>query len=324
MNNLRNLSSLKNILILCLLIIVVPIFFHSGYLLSIFIFIGIHAVIVFGLLLLVGYTGQVSLGHAAFFAIGSYTSAILSTTYKISPWISIIISVILIMVVALIIGFATLKIKGHYLALATLAFGLLVYRLILELQSVTGGAIGLRDIPRLPWGDSVIKSDLTYYFLVWAIVVVVFIFINNITKSPVGLFMKGIDTDETAISVMGINVFYLKLKIFLFSTAMAGLAGALYAHYVTFISPDVFTIDRSILLLMMVVVGGSRYPWGGLIGAVLLTFLPEYLRAYSDLSIGLYGLVMMLIVLYLPGGIASISTIIPGLPRKVKAKNADL
>ncbi len=314
-------ANLKNIILLCALILIIPFFVQSGYFLSILIFVAIHAIIVLGLVLLIGYTGQVSMGHAGFFAVGAYTSAILSTTYGLSPWISMIVAVIFSMLMALIVGFATLRIKGHYLALATLAFGLIVYRLIFSLEKITGGTSGIRDIPHLSLGNKIMRSDLQYYFVVWVFVLVIFIIINNITRSPFGLFMRGVHTDEVAVSVVGINVFVLKLKILLFSAAMAGIAGSLYAHYVTYISPDVFTIDRSILLLMMVIIGGSQYPWGGLIGSVLLILLPEFLRAYKDLAIGAYGIIAVLILLYLPGGIASITTLIRGLKWKTKGTN---
>lgn len=318
MGKLKINGNLMNVLLLCVLIIIVPFFITKGYVLSIMVFVGIHAIVVLGLVLLQGYTGQISLGHSGFFAIGAYASAILATSLKLSPWLTIIVGIILSMAVSIIIGFATLRIKGDYLALATLAFGLLVYRMIIEMGDLTGGYGGLRDVPHLSIGPIELKTDLAYYALVWVCVVIIFIFVNHITKSPFGLFTRGIQKDEVAVSVLGINVFKLKLKVLLFSAASAGFAGALYTHYVTFISPDVFLIDRSILFLMMVIVGGSQYPWGGIIGAVFLTFVPEYLKAYQDISIGLYGLVMMLIILYFPGGIASIFTKIPGLLGKVK------
>ena len=311
-------GNLLNLLVLCALIIIVPFFITKGYVMSIMIFVGIYAIVVLGLVLLQGYTGQISLGHAGFFAIGSYASAILSTTFGLPPILTIIVGILLSMAVSVIIGFATLRIKGDYLALATLAFGLLVYRLIVEFSELTGGYGGFRDVPRLSLGSLVVKKDIQYYAVVWFFVVIVFLFVNNITKSPYGLFTKGVQKDEVAVSVLGINVFKLKLKVLLFSAGLTGFAGALYTHYVGFISPDVFVVDRSILFLMMVIVGGSQFSWGGIIGAVFLTFIPEYLKAYQDISIGLYGLVMMLIILYFPGGIASISTMLPGLLGKVK------
>lgn len=318
MSKLKLKGNLANILVLCALIIIAPFFIKKGYVMSIMVFVGIQAIVVLGLVLLQGYTGQISLGHAGFFAIGAYASAVLATSLGLPPLLTIVVGILLAMAAAVIIGFATLRIKGDYLALATLAFGLLVYRLIIEMDDLTGGYGGLRDIPRLSLGPIEIKKDLAYYGVVWFFVVIVFIFVNNISKSPYGLFTKGVQKDEVAISVLGINVFKLKMKVLLFSAGVTGFAGALYTHYVGFISPDVFVVDRSILFLMMVIVGGSQFSWGGIIGAVFLTFIPEYLKAYQDISIGLYGLVMMLIILYLPGGIASISTKLPGLLGKVK------
>jgi len=318
MRKLSLKSNLTSVLILCALIAIAPFFITKGYIMSIMVFVGIHAIVVLGLVLLQGYTGQISLGHSAFFAIGAYVSAILATSLHLPPVLTIIVGTVLSMLFSIVIGFATLRIKGDYLALATLAFGLLVYRLIVEFSELTGGYGGYRDIPKLPIGFLPFKKDVAYYSVVWLFVVIVFVFVNHITKSPYGLFMRGVQKDEVAVSVLGINVFKLKMKVLLFSAAVTGFAGALYTHYVTFISPEVFLIDRSILFLMMVIVGGSQYSWGGIIGAVFLTFIPEYLKTYQDISIGMYGLVMMLVILYFPGGIASISTKLPGLIGKIR------
>ena len=172
-------GNLLSILVLCVLIIIVPFFITKGYVMSIMIFVGIYAIVVLGLVLLQGYTGQISLGHAGFFAIGSYASAILSTTFGLPPVLTIIVGILLSMAVSVIIGFATLRIKGDYLALATLAFGLLVYRLIVEFSELTGGYGGFRDIPRLSLGSLVIKKDIQYYAVVWFFVVIVFLFVDR-------------------------------------------------------------------------------------------------------------------------------------------------
>lgn len=320
MGKITKNSVFKQMLLLAVLIAVTPLLIKTGYVLSIMVFVGINAIVVLGMVVLMGYTGQVSLGHSAFMAIGAYTSAILTTSLGISPWLSMVAAVIMTMAISLLIGFATLRVKGYYLALATMAFGLLVYRVLLELNNLTGGTSGIRDIPGLTLGSMAVNTDLEYYFLVWTAVLIVFFFTVNITKSPYGLFMIGVELDEVAVSVLGINVFGVKMKALLFSAGTAGFGGALYSHYVKFISPEVFVMDRAILFLMMIIVGGSRYPWGGIIGALLLTFIPEYLRAYRDISIGIYGLIMILIILYLPGGIASISKVVPNLLNELKAK----
>lgn len=318
MGKLKLKSNLTSVLILCALIIMAPFFITKGYIMSIMVFVGIHAIVVLGLVLLQGYTGQISIGHAGFFAIGAYASAIVSTSLGLPPILTIIVGMVLSMLFAIVLGFATLKIKGDYLALATIAFGLLVYRLIVEFSHITGGYGGYRNIPNVKIGSLIVKGDIANYAFIWFFVVVIFIVVNHITKSPYGLFMRGVQKDEVAVSVLGINVFKLKLKVLLFSAAVTGFAGALYTHYVKFISPDLFVTDRSILFLMMVIVGGAQYPWGAIIGAVFLTFIPEYLKEYQDISIGMYGLVMMLVILYFPGGIASISTKLSSLIGKVK------
>ncbi|MBS4025662.1 MAG: branched-chain amino acid ABC transporter permease [Clostridia bacterium] len=298
-----NNRNIKDLMFLIFIITVIP-FVLPGYYLNIFVFIGLNSLMALGLLILIGYTGQISLGHAGFYAIGAYASAILSTAYNISPWFSIVLAVLITAVVGLIVGIPALRLSGYYLALATLAFGLIIFRVILELYQLTGGAIGLRNIPRLTLGDFVFKSDLSYYILVWVVVIIVFTFLLKVMRSPYGAMMKGVHADETVSSVSGINVKVLKLKVFVFSTALAGLAGALYSHYITYVGPDSFTVEVSILILLMVIIGGSQHPWGGIVGAVILTIMPEYLRAYRDIAIGTYGLILMLLILYMPNGIA--------------------
>lgn len=318
MKKLSLKSNLTSVALLCALVIIAPFFITKGYIMSIMIFVGIHAIVVLGLTLLFGYTGQISIGHAGFFAIGAYASAVFSATLGLPPILTIIIGTVLSMLVSIILGFATLRIHGDYLALATIAFGLLVYRLIVEFSDLTGGLGGFINIPKVQLGPLTVSGDIANYAFIWFFVVVIFAVVNHITKSPYGLFMRGVQKDEVAVSVLGINVFKLKMKILLFSAAVTGFAGALYTHYVGFISPDLFITDRSILFLMMIIVGGARYPWGAIIGAVFLTFVPEYLKEYQDISIGAYGLVMMLVILYFPGGIASIPSKLPVFNRKVK------
>jgi branched-chain amino acid transport system permease protein len=294
---------MKDLLLLTFIITLIP-FVIPGYYLNIFVFIGLNALMALGLLILIGFTGQVSLGHAGFYAIGAYASAILSTTYNISPWLTILLAVLITAAVGFVVGIPALRLSGYYLALATLAFGLIVFRLILELYQLTGGAIGLRNIPRLALGEFIFKSDLSYYILVWIVVIIVFAFLLNVMRSPYGAMMKGVHADEVVASVAGINIKALKLKVFVFSTALAGLAGALYSHYITYVGPDSFTVEVSILVLLMVIIGGSQHPWGGIVGAVILTIMPEYLRAYRDIAIGTYGLILALMILYMPHGVA--------------------
>lgn len=265
---------------------------------------GLYVLLTSGLLLLTGYAGQVSLGHAGFYACGAYISAILTTRLDLSPWLGLVGAALLTAGLAWLIGRPTLRLRGYYLGMGTIAFGVVVEILLLELPELTGGVVGLRGIPRLSIGPYVLRSDGDFFLLVWGVALLVIAFTLGLLRSYIGRLLRAIDANETAAACMGLSVADLKLRIFVWSAALAGLAGGLYAHYMTYISPTVFTVELSVLLIMMVFVGGKEHPWGGVLGAVLLTLLSEKLREMGDINVGVFGLLLFLLVLYMPNGIA--------------------
>jgi branched-chain amino acid transport system permease protein len=189
--------------------------------------------------------------------------------------------------------------------MATLAFGIIFSKLVIELKELTGGPVGIGEIPPFSIGDLILHAEKAYFILIWSIVFIVYQFCKNIEASHIGRMLKGIHTDEDVVSCLGVNVRRMKMIVFVFSAVLASLAGSLYAHYMKYISPEVFSVDHSVFLVMMVFLGGTRYVWGALLGALLLNFLPEVLRAYKDYSIGLYGLALVLIVMLMPEGLSA-------------------
>jgi len=284
-------------------IVVLPLVIGNPYYLGIFIFWGIYSLITIGLSLLIGYTGQISLGHAAFFGIGAYTSGILSTRFGLSPWIGMIAAIFLAAGLAFVIGAPALKLKGHYLAMATLAFGEIIYIVFNQWISLTGGPSGFGGIPAFSIGNFSLESDFSYYYFVWGIVLFVFLASINLIHSRVGRALRSIHGSEVAARCMGVNTSDYKLKIFVFSGALGGLAGSLYVHFVTFVSPGTFSVMFSIVLLTMVAVGGMANIWGAITGTAILTILPEYLRAFQDYDILIYGAVLLGIMIFLPEGL---------------------
>ena len=281
----------------------VGILVDNAYYLQVMIFIGVNTLLALSLNMLMGYAGQISLGHAAFFGIGAYTTAVLSTTYNISPWLSLPAAIFAAIAIAYIVGIPTLRLTGYYLAMGTLGFGIIVNIVFREWYSVTGGASGFVGIPPLSVGNFVFDTDRSYFFLVWGVVVFFFIICRRIIDSRVGRALRAIHDGEHAAAAMGVNIAKMKLRIFVLSAAMASLAGFLYAHQVYFISPGTFDFLASIRLVTMVVIGGMASIWGSLLGASLLTLLPEWLHAFADYEMMVYGLVLMLVMIFLPQGL---------------------
>jgi len=281
-----------------------PLFLKDPYFLEILIFIGIYSLITMGLNLLMGYAGQISLGHAAFYAIGAYTVGLLTTRFQLPFFAAAGAALLLTAVVAYLIGVPSLKLKGHYLAMATLAFGEIVYICLNATVDITGGPSGIAGIPQLQIGGFVFNTETRYFYLVWSITLLFFIFTRNMIDSRTGRALRSIHGSETAASAMGINVSAMKIRVFVISALYASLAGILYAHYITFISPHMSDLTFSIRLVTMVVVGGMGYLWGGILGTALLLLLPQFLSVFEDYDMLCYGLILLVMVMFLPGGLA--------------------
>lgn len=276
---------------------------ENTYYLQIMTFIGINTLLGLGLNMLMGYTGQVSLGHAAFYGIGAYTTAILSGTYGVNPWLALVCAVAAAVLIAFIVGLPTLRLSGYYLAMGTLGFGMIVNIVIREWAGVTGGASGFVGIPVLEAGSLVFMAGAGYYFLVWAIVFVAMIICRRLLASRTGRALRAIHDGEKAAVAIGINTHFLKLEIFMFSAALGAVAGFLYAHFVLFISPESFGFMFSIKIVTMVVIGGMASVWGALLGAAVLTLLPEVLHGFAEYEMIIFGLILMVVMIFMPQGL---------------------
>ena len=246
---------------------ILPLILRSDYYLSVLVVIGLYTILVLGLNLLMGYAGQISLGHAAFFGLGAYTSGVLTATYGVHPVLAALLGLILVGCVAFVVGIPSLKLRGQYLAMATLGFGIIVYILFKEMGWLTGGPSGLRDIPRFSVLGFTFDSDLKNYYLVWGTTVFVLIVSNNIVHSRVGRALRALHTSEVAAAALGIDIQGYKLAVFIVSALFASIAGSLFAHVMNFISPSSFGFHFSIVLVTMVVVGGMASIWGSIFGS---------------------------------------------------------
>ncbi len=282
-----------------------PFFLKGNYLLNVLIFVGINTMLAVGLNLLLGYAGQISLGHAAFFGMGAYISGIITSRFGVDPFLIMILAALLAGLLAFAIGFPILKLKGHYLAMATLGFGIIMYIIFNETVDWTGGPSGLSGIPNLKVGSVVFDNDWNNYYLVWIFTLAVMLFSINLTRSRIGRALRAIHDSEVAARVMGVNARVLKVQIFTVSAVFSAIAGSLYAHVMTFISPASFGFNFSVELLTMIVIGGLGSIYGSFLGAAILTMLPEFLRVFQDFDIIVYGLMLILMTMFMPGGLVS-------------------
>ena len=236
--------------------------------------------------------GLLTVANAAFMGIGAYAAALLTLRSEVPFVIAVTVGALMPTLVALLIGRPTLRLAGVYLAMATLAFGEVVRILILNAEDLTGGALGLNGIPQLTHG----------FHVALALGVALYVTLR-LAHSRVGRTMSAICQDETATELMGLNVRAYKLFAFVGGAALAGLAGALNAHFTFFISPNEYGFERGVEILAMGVLGGTASPWGAVIGGVLITLLPELLRGLGHYRPLINGLILILIILYSPRGI---------------------
>jgi branched-chain amino acid transport system permease protein len=284
---------------------------RNPYYIGILTFFGINAIITIGLSLLMGYAGQISLGQAAFFGIGAYTTGILTTRFGMPIAFSLLFSILFTVSIAFIVGIPTLRLRGHYLAMATLGLGEIVHIVFNELLTLTGGPSGFGNIPLIKIFGIELDNDTKYFIFVWLIAAFVLFLSLNIINSRIGRALKAIHKEEKTAATLGVNTAMLKLYIFVISAGFASLAGFLYAHYITFLSPGTFSLGFSILLVTMVAVGGMEHIWGAIIGTAVLTILPEYLRFFKDFDILIYGVILMSIMLLRPEGLYGIKIRLP-------------
>jgi len=288
--------------IFALLIILIPLLIKNKYYFIVMNVVGLNTIVVVGLNLLIGFAGQISLGHAAFYGMGAYLSAILTTTYHFPPWPAMVIAMLATGGVAYFVGYPSLKLRGHYLVMATLGFSIIINILMVELDTITGGPSGFPGIPNLSIGKLIFDNDKRNFYLIWTLTFFSILVSLNLVNSRVGRALKAIHGSEVAANTLGVDTDKYKTKIFVLSAVFASLAGSLYAHYVTFISPRSFDFYYSIQVVTMVIVGGMGSLWGAFFGAALLTLLSEVLHVAEKYNIVVYGSLLTLVLVFLPEG----------------------
>ncbi len=295
----------KKDLLYLLLILLAPLVWSDSHFHHLMVLAGIYAILALGLSLFMGYAGQISLGHAAFFGIGAYTTAILSTRYSVPTFLAFWFSALSAAIVAYFIGKPILKLKGYFLALATLGFGEIFLVIVRESTNVTGGVIGIFDIPWFSIMGFSFDTYLKQYYLAWGALIGLFIFSKNLVRSKVGRTLLAVATSEDAASSVGINVPRVKLEIFILGAAYAGMAGSLFSCIMSTANPEAFSLGFTVLIVMMVILGGMGNLYGPVAGAILLTWLMDLLSQYQEYSLPIYGVILILLLIFFPDGIGA-------------------
>ena len=290
------------VLVLAVLIGALPLWLPNNFYYDVAIQISINAIIAVGLNLLIGYAGQVSLGHAGFLGLGAYSSAILTANYGWSPLLALFAGAALVGVLALVVARPILRLRGHYLAMATLGLGIIASIILNTEEEITGGPDGLTVPPFSLLGHE-LDGERAWYWVVGALLLITVWLALNLIDSPAGRALRAVRGSEIAARVTGIDTTRCKVQVFVVSAVLAGVMGALGAHYSGFITPDQSGFLHSIELVTMVVLGGMASVFGAVVGATLLTLLPQLLAHFEDYELMVFGLILMTTMIAMPRGL---------------------
>ncbi|WP_313129740.1 branched-chain amino acid ABC transporter permease [Anaerocolumna sp.] len=287
-----------------LLLLAVPALGFSQYVIRILIMIGIYTMLALGFNILTGLTGLVSLGHAGFFAIGAYATAILMIKMQMNFFLAVFIAMIITGICGLLLGLPTLRLTGTYLSIVTLGFAEIVKMIIMNWDSMTNGTLGIRNIPKpTMFGEKLTLANNGMYYLMLLLLFLVTFTCITIHSSKIGRALKAIKANELASSMMGIYTARYKVLAFVISAVITGLAGGFYAALVSYIDHNSFTFDTSILILSIVILGGMGTIRGMFLGAAILISFPEVARPLMEWRFVVYGLILILMMRFRPQGL---------------------
>lgn len=280
-----------------------------GYVTYILCAIGIYYIVGLAMNVLVAQAGQISIGHAAFWALGAYGAAILVTRFGLPFEIAILGGGILAAFFGFVVAIPAMRVQGHYLAIATLAFSMVVERSLHEWESMTGGRSGM-FVPRPSVFGAELVSDAAYYYVIVLVSLIFTWIIYNIQRAPSGRALLALRLSPTAASSCRVNRRKSLVTVFVLSAFMTGVSGGLFAHLVGYLSVSSFTLAVSLSFITMIVIGGAGRLMGAFIGAAFVTLMPEFMRGLAEAQMVAYGVILILVVLFLPEGLA-------GLPRRI-------
>lgn len=275
----------------------------SRHVVDLLIFAGLYTIAGLGVSYLLGHCGIVCLAQSMFYGIGAYCVAYFSAQHALPSVVAFVAGAMLSAAIAFAVGWPILRLSGHFLALATLALGVIAQVLFLEWDWLTGGTLGIGGLPKLQLFGWALNTPQRFYYLVWPVAVVVMWLKYNLTHSRNGLAMRAMRDAPDAAAVAGVEIHLLKVRMFVLSAILGSLAGSLFAHYVGFISVDSFGIDRSISFLLLAVLGGVNTSWGPALGALFVTLVPELLSRFGEIHAVLFAVTLVIAVIFLPQGL---------------------
>ena len=306
---------LRGLVVLAVIILLLPLFMHNPFHYDLATQVAIYAATVVGLNLLVGFAGQISLGHAGFFGAGAYFSAVMTGVYAWTAVPALLVAAVVVGVLAWLVGRPILKLKVHYLSMATLAVGFIITIIINNEGWLTGGPDGMPVPPFTVFGWELSSfnqyslfgfefgGDVAWYFFASFMLLVAVWVAQNIIDSPIGRALRSVHGAEIAARVVGVDTARYKSMVFVVSAVYASIMGSLYAHFSGFITPHLASFDQSIILITMVVLGGMASTFGVILGAVVLMLLPQVLADFQELEMIMFGLILMLTMIFMPRGL---------------------
>ncbi|RPH65620.1 MAG: branched-chain amino acid ABC transporter permease [Burkholderiales bacterium] len=286
---------------LALIVALTPLALVNNYFYDVAILVGLNAIVCVGLNLLIGYAGQISLGHAGFFGLGAYGSALLVSRYGVPPLAALAAATAGVALMAYVVGRPILRLKGHYLAMATLGLGIIVSIVLANEDRITGGPDGM-PVPPLTVFGWALQGEQVWYWVVGACLLIAVWLALNLIGSPTGRALRALHTSEVAAEVVGIDSARQKLKVFVISAVFAAIAGGLTAFYTGFITPSKASFMHSVELVTMVVFGGMASTFGAVVGAAVLTILPQALTVVKEYEMVVLGAIMMATMIFFPRG----------------------
>jgi len=312
--------------VLAVLVFAAPLW-AGPYLVSVFTVVGFHAILALGLVTVTGLAGQVSLGQAMFYGIGAYVSALVTLRWGVPAWPAIFLAAVVCGAFSAVVACAVLRLRGIIVAGVTLTVNLIFYYLVTSLGQVTGGATGLTGSARLPY-PRIMPYSAFIFLLVWLGVAILLVFSLNVARSRSGRALRVLNVlaggGEDTAQVLGINTMKYKVSAFVVSAVFASIAGSIFAHYAGVIEPGTFHVELSVLVAIMVIVGGVSTPWGAIVGALLMIGVTEVLRTVAPIVLGgptgayelvAYGAILVATLLFMPEGLCS-------LPERLRRRRA--
>ncbi len=298
----RGLRRHVPVLVLTAGLALLPLVLPNAWYFDVAVRIAVNAVLAVGLNLLVGYCGQISLGHAGFFGLGAYGSAVLTTHAGLPPAAALLVAALGVGLLAFVVARAILGLSGHYLAMATLGLGIIVSIVLTNEAWLTGGPDGMAVDDFAVFGRR-LAGERNWYWVFAGLLVAAIVFAGNLVESPAGRALRALHGSEIAARVVGIDAAAYKARVFVLSAVVTAVMGSLYGHYLGFVTPAVAGFGKSVELVTMVVVGGLASVWGSVFGAALLSLLPEFLAGFEGVETIVLGVVLVVTMIFLPRGI---------------------